>query len=82
MTVETYSGLYQFNAAIHQALLSLDTVTHSGSFSKVEMSRFAEFLTEVSAATNSYIASIIEEHETREAGALFRRRRKGEMSEE
>jgi len=81
MTPDAYEKLNQFNANIHQALLSLHALEECGAFSKKELGRFASHVLEVRAACCSYLLNVMETDETETAGVLFRRRVRRERKE-
>jgi hypothetical protein len=80
--LQTYKHLLGINAGFDEAIRNLTALRKCGPFHDREIERFRALSREARAATNSYIASVIEKLETDEAGRLFGKRRTRELREE
>jgi len=77
-----YEGLWEFEAGFDQVRRALRRLAEHGTFQTREVERFVALLEEGRAATASYLTGAIEQAETREAGRLFRLRRRYERKQE
>ena len=77
--MEIYRHLHDLNARYDQVIRSLEALRKHQSFRLPELDRFTALSKETRAATNSYLAGIVETHETAEAGRRFGKRREGEQ---
>ena len=82
MKLDIYEHLLRINAGFDQAIRGLAALQKHGAFHRSTLERFAKLSKETRAATNSYLASVIETDETNEAGRRFRERRAQERSDE
>ena len=74
MKLEVYKHLLDINAGFDQVIRSLHALRKHGSFRHPELDRFTALSKETRAATNSYIAGVVETVETKEAGRRFGKR--------
>jgi hypothetical protein len=77
-----YKHLFDVNAGFDQVIRSLDALAKYDIFQRRELERFRALSKEARAATNSYIAGVLERAETDEAGRRFGRRHRHEQREE
>ena len=75
MKLDVYEHLLRFNAGFDQAIQSLAALRKHSAFHRGVLERFAQLSKETRAATNSYLAAVIETGETEEAGRRFRKRK-------
>jgi len=80
--LDVYEHLAQINAGFDQAIRSLVALRKHGAFPRGALARFTALSKETRAATNSYLAGMIEAAETAEAGRRFRERRAQESADE
>jgi len=80
--LHVYEHLAQINAGFDQAIRSLVALRKHGAFPRGTLARFTALSKETRAATNSYLAGMIEAAETAEAGRRFRERRAQESADE
>ena len=81
MTVRIYEHLAALNTGFDQVRRSLAALARYREFDRPTLVQFNE-RAEARAATNSYLASVIEAAETAEAGRRFGKRRAREEAEE
>jgi hypothetical protein len=77
-----YQHLFDVNAGFDQVIRSLDALAQHDAFHRREIERFRALSKEARAATNSYLAGVLERAETDEAGRRFARRHLQEQREE
>jgi hypothetical protein len=82
MKPDVYEHWYRVNAGFEQVLDSLKALGKHRPFDAAEVDRFRKLAHEARAATNSYLASVVERAETAEAGRRFRDRLRQEKAEE
>ena len=82
MKLSTYKYLYGVNAGFDEVIRNLTALRKEGAFQPREMDRFIELSKETRAATNSHLASIVEQVETDEGGRRFSRRKTREQRED
>ena len=82
MTVRVYEHLAALNTGLDQVRRSLAALARYREFDRPTLTQFSERAEEARAATNSYVAGVIEAAETAEAGRRFRKRRAREEAEE
>ena len=82
MKPDVYEHWHRINTGFEQVLESLKAVRKHRTFHAAEVNRFRELAQEARAATNSYIAAVVERGETERAGRLFRDRLRREKEEE
>ncbi len=82
MKVDVYWQLWRMNAAFGQITQCLDALREHRGFHSAELARFRARSLEAQAATNSYLASVIETTETDQAGHRFRKRLAAERKDE
>jgi hypothetical protein len=82
MTVRIYEHLAALNTGFDQVRRSLAALGGYREFDRPTLAQFSDRADETRAATNSYVASVIEVAETAEAGRRFRKRRAREEAEE
>jgi len=70
------------NAGFDQAIQSLAALRRHGGFHRSMLQRLAALSQETRAATNSYLANVIQTAETEEAGRKFRKRKAQEKADE
>ena len=75
MKVRVYEALAEINRGFQQALDGLAALRQDPAFHAGELDRCATLAKETRAVTNSYLASVIENSETSEAGRRYRKRR-------
>ena len=75
MKVRIYEHLAMLNTGFDQVRRSLAALGRYREFDRPTLAQFSERAEEARAATNSYLASVIEAAETAEAGRRFRKRR-------
>jgi hypothetical protein len=80
--LQVYEHLLVVNAGFDQVLRGLAALRKHESFQRRELDRFSRLSKEARAATNSYIAGVLERTETDEAGRRFGARRTRELREE
>jgi hypothetical protein len=80
--LKVYEHLRVVNAGFDQVLQGLAGLRKHDSFHRRELDRFSALSKEARAATNSYIAGVLERTETDEAGRRFGARRTRELREE
>ena len=72
--MEIYRHLHDLNARYDQVIRSLEALLKHQLFRLPELDRFTALSKETRAATASYLAGIVETHETAEAGRRFGKR--------
>ena len=82
MKLEVYEHVLQMNAGFDQAIRSLRALRKHSGFRGGMLARFTTLFKETRADANSYLASVIETGETREAGGRFRKRKAQERVDE
>ena len=82
MKLDVYEHLLRINAGFDQAIQSLAALRKHGAFHRGTLERFAALSKETRAATNSYLAGVIETGETEDAGRRFRKRKAQERVDE
>jgi len=82
MKVRIYEHLAMLNTGFDQVRRSLAALGRYREFDRPTLLQFSERAEEARAATNSYLASVIEAAETAEAGRRFGKRRAREEAEE
>ena len=82
MKLEVYEHLLRMNAGLDQAIRSLRALRKHSGFHGGMLARFTALSKETRAEANSYLASVIETGETREAGGRFRKRKAQERVDE
>ena len=82
MQLEIYEQWYRINGGFEQVLDSLKALRRNSPFDAGEVDRFRKLAQEARAATNSYLASVVERAETEQAGRLFQDRLRREKTEE
>ena len=82
MKLEVYEHLLRMNAGFDQAIRSLAALGKHSAFHRGTLARFTALSKEARAATNSYLASVIETGETKQAGRRFRKRKAQERLDE
>ena len=80
--LDVYENLLRINAGFDEAIQGLAALRKHAAFHRSTLERFAALSKETRAATNSYVASVIETAETNEAGRRFRERRAQERADE
>ena len=82
MKLDVYDNLQRLNAGFDQVIQSLAALRKNGAFHRGTLARFMALSKETRAEANSYLASVIETGETREAGGRFRKRKAQERADE
>jgi hypothetical protein len=82
MNSEVYELLWKLNHGYDDAMTALAGLRSHSRFSRRELQRFIGLGKEAQAATNSFLAGVIETTETAEAGRRYAKRRKREQQEE
>src|ERR1700680_204521 len=82
MKLDIYEQWSRINAGFEQVMDGLKALRKHRPFDAGEVDRFRELVQEGRAATNSYLAGVVERAETEEAGRLFRDRLRREETEE
>ncbi len=82
MKLDVYEHLLRINAGFDQAIESLAALRKHSAFHRGMLERFAKLSKETRAATNSYLAGVIETGATEEAGRRFRKRKAQERADE
>ena len=82
MKLAVYKRLRDINAGFDEAIRGLTALRKFHQFHARELDQYTSLAKEVRAATNSYLAGVVEQAETGEAGRRFRKRRKRERQEE
>ena len=82
MKLEVYEHLLRMNAGFDQAIRSLRALRKHSGFHRRMLARFTALSKETRADANSYLASVIETSETKEAGGGFRKRKEQERADE
>jgi hypothetical protein len=77
-----YKHLHDVNAGFDQVVHGLAALRKVDAFLSQELDRFSALVKEARAATNSYLVSVLDREETREAGRRFGKRRDRELREE
>lgn len=77
-----YRHLLEVNTGFDQVIRALATLRKHGPFHRRELDHYSAVAKEARAATNSYLAGVLERIETDEAGRRFGKRRKRELREE
>ena len=80
--LEVYEHLLRMNAGFDQAIRSLAALRKHSAFHGGMLARFTALSKEARAEANSYLASVIETGETKEAGGRFRKRKAQERLDE
>jgi hypothetical protein len=80
--LKVYQQLLGVNAGFDQVIRGLAALRKHDSFHGRELDRFRALSKEARAATNSYIAGVLERVETDDAGRRFGARRTREVREE
>ena len=82
MKLEVYEHLLRMNAGFDQAIQSLTALRKHSGFHGGMLARFTALSKETRAEANSYLASVIETGETKQAGRRFRKRKAQERLDE
>ena len=82
MKLAVYKRLRDINAGFDEAISGLAALRKFHQFHALELDQCTSLAKEVRAATNSYLAGVVEQAETGEAGRRFRKRRGRERQEE
>jgi hypothetical protein len=82
MRADVYQKLHEFNLHIDQGVAALRGMAQIKNVSATEIERYAEYFEELRTSSSGYLASIVSDHEGREAGRLFGKRRRQEMAED
>jgi len=82
MKLDVYENLLRINAGFEQAIRSLTALRRHAAFKGSALARFTALSKETRAATNSFLAGVIESAETEEAGRRFRERKAQERADE
>ena len=82
MKLEVFEHLLRMNAGLDQAIRSLRALRKHSGFRGGMLARFTTLFKETRADANSYLASVIETSETKEAGGGFRKRKAQERADE
>jgi hypothetical protein len=82
LKLNIYQNLLKINAGFDQVIGGLAALRKYRTFHRRELARFSALSKENRAATNSYLASVIETGETQEAGGRFRKRKAQERVDE
>ena len=82
MKLEVYTHLHNVNVGFDQVIRSLEALSKHASFRRTELERFTQLSKETRAATNSYLAGVVETVETKEAGRRFSKRWESQQREE
>ena len=82
MKLDVYFHLWMINLSFDRVVQSLDTLRRQPGFRRREVDWFLNLSEEARAATNSYIASVVELAETDQAGRRFRKRLAQEQKDE
>ena len=77
-----YKHLLDVNAGFDQAIEGLAALRKNDAFVDRQLDRYIALVKETRAATNSYLVSVLEREETREAGRRFGKRPERELREE
>lgn len=80
--MRVYKHLLAANLGFDEAVRALAKLRRHPGFNPREIDHFCAAAHEVRASVSSYVTGIIEEHEVREAGRLFGKRRERELREE
>ena len=82
MKLEVFEHLLRMNVGFDQAIQSLTALRKHSGFHEGTLARFTALSKEARAEANSYLASVIETDETKEAGGRFRKRKAQERVDE
>ena len=82
MKLDVYEHLLRLNAGFEQAIQSLTALRKHAAFKGSALARFTALSKETRAATNSFLAGVIEGAETEDAGRRFRERKAQERADE
>ena len=82
MKLPVYKHIFEINAGFDQVVRGLAALRKEDAFVAKELDRFSELAKEARAATNSFLAGVLDGEETREAGRRFGKRRNRELREE
>jgi hypothetical protein len=82
MDLDVYKNLLGVNAGFDQVVRSLAALRKHDSFRRKKLDRFTALSKETRSATNSYLAGVLEQVETDEAGNRFGRRWERQQREE
>jgi hypothetical protein len=80
--LEVFEHLLRMNAGFDQAIQSLTALQKHSGFHEDMLARFTALSKETRAEANSYLASVIETSETKQAGRRFRKRKAQEGVDE
>jgi hypothetical protein len=80
--LEVFEHLLRMNAGFDQAIRSLAALGKHSAFHRGTLARFTALSKETRAEANSYLASVIETSETKQAGRRFRKRKAQERVDE
>jgi hypothetical protein len=80
--LEVFEHLLRMNAGFDQAIRSLRALRKHSGFHGGMLARFTALSKETRAEANSYLASVIETSETKQAGRRFRKRKAQERVDE
>jgi hypothetical protein len=75
MNLKVYEHLVRMNAGFDQAIRSLRALRKHSGFHGGMLARFTALSKETRAEANSYLASVIETSEKKQAGRRFRKRK-------
>jgi len=82
LKLDVYFHLWMINLSFDRVVQSLDRLRRQPGFRRREVDRFRNLSEEARAATNSYIASVVEVAETDQAGRRYRKRLAQERKDE
>ena len=82
MKLEVFEHLLRMNAGFDQAIRSLRALRKHSGFHRGMLARFTALSKETRSEVNSYLASVIETSETKQAGGRFRKRKAQERADE
>jgi len=80
--LEVFEHLLRMNAGFDQAIRSLRALRKHSGFHRGMLARFTALSKETRSEVNSYLASVIETSETKQAGGRFRKRKAQERADE
>ena len=82
MKLEVFEHLLRMNPGFDQAIRSLGALRKHNGFHEGTLARFTALSKEARSEANSYLASVIETSETKQAGRRFRKRKAQERVDE
>jgi hypothetical protein len=82
MRADVYQKLHEFNLHIDQGVATLRSLSQIKNVDEAEIRRYAEYFEELRSSSSGYVSGIVSDHEGRESGRLFGKRRRQEMAED